>query len=122
MIRASLTTSAFLVSLTGAIWAQEVSVPDKLALDEEGTVEIAGSGFPSNEPVFLLFTTSDGVTSDIGYALDPEPSADAAGNWKTTWSYGRFVNQGLVETGSFDLVVTNGEFNTLSGIKIDFAD
>jgi hypothetical protein len=122
MIRTTLSAIAVLAAFTGFATAQQVTVPDAVALNKEGTIEISGAGFAPNESVYVLFSTSDGVTSDIGYALDPEPVADADGNWVTTWSYGRFVAKGLVAAGAFDLMVTDEDFNELASVKVDFAE
>lgn len=56
-----------------------------------------------------LPVTTDGVQSDIGYAVTPAPVADAKGNWTTTWSYGRFVKKKLVAEGDYR---RNGNFQS----------
>ncbi len=89
-------------------------VEGTLALDEKGVVELIGSGFAPNTPITLLFTTADGVESDIGYAVEPAPIADANGDWQTTWSYGRFVKKKLVAAGDFTLLATDADFNPLA--------
>lgn len=98
----------------------KVSTKGALALDAKGTAELSGTGFTPNADVILLFTTKDGVESDISYAVDPAPKADADGNWKTTWSYGRFVKKKLVEAGDYQLVATDADFTPFSQSTITF--
>lgn len=100
--------------------APSVTTQGTLALDKKGTVELSGTGFAPNAEVTLLFTTKDGVESDIGYAVDPAPVADENGNWKTTWSYGRFVKKKLVDAGDYQLVATDADFTPLSQSTITF--
>ncbi len=116
----TITTLGLLVAMSSSLAAQELKVPASAALDKKGMMEISGSGFKANEPVLLLFTTADGVTSEIGYALKPEPVADAKGNWNTQWSYGRFVKKKLVAAGDFSLSATDNDFNELAATKIKF--
>ncbi len=77
------TTFACLVAMSSALAAQELTAKGPAALDKEGVIEISGTGFNASAPVLLLFTTADGVTAEIGYALTPQPVADADGNWTT---------------------------------------
>lgn len=116
----TITTLGLLVAMSSSLAAQELKVPASTALDKKGMLEISGSGFKANEPVLLLFTTADGVTSEIGYALKPEPVADTKGNWSTQWSYGRFVKKKLVAAGDFTLSATDDDFNELAATKIKF--
>ncbi len=89
-------------------------------LDKKGTMVLSGSGFKPDTDVTLLFTTKDGVESDIGYALEPPPHADASGSWNTTWSYGRFVAKKLVDEGDFTLLATDEDFNPVTRTTIKF--
>lgn len=89
-------------------------------LDKKGSIELSGSGFAPNSDVTLLFTTKDGVESDIGYALKPAPRADDKGNWSTTWSYGRFVKKKLVDAGEYSLVATDDDFSPVTNTSITF--
>lgn len=66
--------------------------------------------------------TADGVESDITYALDPAPVADADGNFETTWAYGRFVAKKLVAPGEFALMATDAEFNPLTETTVTFVE
>ncbi len=89
-------------------------------LDKNGSIELSGSGFSPNSDVTLLFTTKDGVESDIGYALNPAAHADDKGNWSTTWSYGRFIEKKLIDEGEYSLVVTDSDFIPVSQTTITF--
>ena len=89
-------------------------------LDKKGTIILTGNGFTPNLEVAILFKTSDGVESDIGYALDPAPVADDNGNFVTTWSYGRFVKKKLISVGKYSLSITNDDFDPLTDTTITF--
>lgn len=103
-------------------FAADLTVTGTAALVKDGEIQLSGAGFAPAQEVVLLFTTKDGVTSDISYALDPAPVADADGNWATTWSYGRFVKKKLVSAGAFSLQATDDEFNELGATEITFVD
>ena len=98
----------------------EVAIASPVKLDNKGVVEVSGKGFSPNSKVVVLFTTVDGVQSDIGYALKPEPMSDAAGNWKSEWSYGRFVKKKLVTEEKYTISVVDEDFNELTSATIDF--
>ncbi len=100
--------------------AAEIKVAGELKLDAKGVIELTGGGFAPSQKLVVLFITADGVESDIGYALEPEPVADGSGVLKTQWSYGRFVKKKLVEEGSYTLTVTDEDFNELASTEILF--
>ncbi len=116
------TTIACLLAMSSALTAQELTTQGPAALDKKGVMEISGTGFSADSAVLLLFTTADGVTAEIGYALEPQPVADADGNWTTTWSYGRFVSKKLVAAGDFNLAVTDEDLNELATTSITFTE
>ncbi len=121
----TITAILFSLSITALTlntgYAAEISAAKTAQLDKKGQLIIKGSEFAPNTLVTLLFTTKDGVQSDIGYALKPAPKADAQGNWSTTWSYGRFVKKKLVAAGDYQLTATDDDFNTLSSTLITFS-
>lgn len=100
--------------------APEIVLSSALKLDKKGVVEIQGKDFQPESEVILLFTTNDGVQSDIGYALKPGVSVGADGNWKTSWSYGRFVGKKLVSEGSYVLTAVDGDYNQLCEVSFKF--
>ncbi len=116
------TTMVCMAAMSSGLFAQELTTASPAALDKEGVLEISGSGFEANAPVFLLFTTADGVTAEIGYALEPQPTADADGNWSTNWSYGRFVKKKLVAVGDFNMSATDDDFQELATATISFQE
>jgi hypothetical protein len=89
-------------------------------LDNAGKIELSGSGFKKGMEIHLLLTTDDGVQSNIDYALDPQPLADANGSWRSTWSYGRFVKKKLVKEGTYPLVVVDEDYRTLARTTVTF--
>ncbi len=100
--------------------AATIQVAGQLKLDAKGVIELTGNGFAPSQKLVVLFITEDGVESDIGYALEPEPVADDSGALKTEWSYGRFVKKKLVKEGSYTLTVTDEDFNQLATTEIVF--
>ncbi len=98
----------------------EIIVAGPVKLENKGVVEVSGKGFNANSKIMVLFTTVDGVESDIGYALKPEPIADASGSWKTEWSYGRFVKKQLVTEGTYSMSVVDEDFNELAKTSVMF--
>ncbi|SDP64494.1 hypothetical protein [Desulforhopalus singaporensis] len=98
----------------------EIVVDSPVKLDEKGVIGVSGKGFEPGSKVVVLFVTIDGVQSDIGYALDPEPVADAVGTWKSEWSYGRLVKKNLVKEGRYTMSVADEDFNELTSASIVF--
>jgi hypothetical protein len=121
-IIATLAAAAALAGAAASAQAAELSLAGPAAMDKEGAIEITGAGFPAEAPVTLLFTTADGVESDITYALDPAPVADAEGNFATTWAYGRFVAKKLVAPGRFALMATDDSFAPLGETEVVFTE
>ncbi|MCV6602313.1 MAG: hypothetical protein OIF54_12290 [Cohaesibacter sp.] len=114
------TTLAF-AGLSSAAFGADLTIQGTAKMDAKGKIAISGSGFKPDSDVMLLFTTADGVESDVTYALDPAPVADAKGRFTTTWSYGRFVKKKLVSPGSFTLKATDADFAPLGETTITFA-
>ena len=94
--------------------------PPKVTMSKKATVSLSGQGFKPNEEVVILFTAVDGVVSDIGFALDPQPVADQTGAWTTTWKCGRFISKKLIKEGTYILKAADAEYNTLAEAKVMF--
>ena len=90
-------------------------------MSKKATAVIMGTGFKPGQEVRILLTTWDGVRSDVGYALKPEPVANELGAWVTTWSCGRFIAKKLVKEGAYTLTVTDAEYNPIAHAPIAFA-
>ena len=58
--------------------------------------------------------------ADIGYAIKPEPVADASGAWAAVWSYGRFVNKKLVKAKTYTIFVADPEYKILGSTTLSF--
>lgn len=121
IIKTSLLTYAlvFAAALANA-GEPTLTVNNPLALDDKGSTQLSGSGFAPNHEVIVLLSTADGVDSDIGYALEPAPVADANGNWQSAWNYGRFVSKKLVGTGAYQLTATDADFVPLATATLNF--
>jgi hypothetical protein len=102
--------------------APKVEVISPVKMSKKATVTIKGQGFKPGQEVNLLFTAKDGIQSDIGYALKPEPKADQSGSWSTTWKCGRFIKKKLVKAGkSYKITVTDIEYNPLAHTSVLFS-
>jgi len=99
----------------------KVSVPGIAKLDKKGSIEISGSDFKPGANIVLIFNSADGIKSDLSGSLKPTPVADAAGNWKTSWAYGRMVKKKVINAGSYKVDVTNDDYETLTSTMVTFA-
>ena len=89
-------------------------------LDSKAKVTIVGNGFQPGQEANLLFTTVDGVQTDIGYALKPAPKANKIGAWVTTWSCGRFIKKKLIAKGAYKITVTDSDYNAIGHAPVAF--
>lgn len=92
----------------------------KVTMSKQAKVSLSGQGFKPGEEVAILFTAVDGVVSDIGFALDPQPFADKKGAWATTWKCGRFINKKLIKEGTYTLKATDTDYNALAEATVTF--
>lgn len=91
-----------------------------VTMSKKATVGLSGQGFKPGEEVVILFTAVDGVVSDIGFALDPQPVADEAGAWTTTWKCGRFISKKLIKEGTYTLKAAAADYNILAEATVAF--
>lgn len=103
--------------LTGKL---EVLTPVLDLANKETDVKLKGTGFAPNQEIMVLITDVDGIRTDVGWALDPEPKADAAGAWATTWDSKRFVDRKLVKEGKFTITVTDADYNEIDSQPVEF--
>ncbi len=89
-------------------------------MSKKSKVVIMGSGFKPGQEVRILFTTPDGLQSDIGYALKPIPKADKTGSWATTWSAGRYVGRKLIKGGAYKILATDADYNPIAHTPVFF--
>ncbi len=89
-------------------------------MSKKAKAVIMGTGFNPGREVQLLFTTMDGVQSDIGYALKPKPVANKIGAWVITWSCGRYISKKLIKEGAYIITVTDSEYNFLAHTPVAF--
>jgi hypothetical protein len=92
----------------------------EVPLDKKGQVTIMGSGFQPSQELRLLFKTVDGVMTNIGPRLEPQPVANERGAWATVWDYGRLVSKKLVKEGVYAILVTDADYNILASAPISF--
>ena len=120
------------VSLTGfVVLAPTGAKADELApkvvvaspmvkMDKKATISIIGSGFTPGQELFLLVTDVNGVRSDIGHALKPEPKVNGRGAWYTTWSCGRYISKKLIKEGAYAITVADSDYNPLAQAPVAF--
>lgn len=89
-------------------------------LSNNARVTMRGIGFRPGQKVRLLFTTHDGIKSDVDYALYPKPKADGLGKWSTTWKPGRFIKNKLVKEGAYEIVITDEDYNVITQTTVTF--
>ncbi|MFH1122874.1 MAG: hypothetical protein V1758_04370 [Pseudomonadota bacterium] len=99
----------------------EVSGPVKMV--KKASVTIIGKGFKPGQEISILLTDNDGIQSDIGYALDPEPKADASGAWSTKWSCSDFIRRKMVKADKpYNLTVADSDYNPLASTTLSFLE
>lgn len=90
-------------------------------LDKKATVVLSGKGFTPGQEITLLFTAADDMQSDIGYALNEAPKADANGNWHAEWECFDFIRRKMVKAGgSYKLTATDSQYTPLAHTMITF--
>jgi len=89
-------------------------------MTKKSKVVMMGTGFKKKQEVNILFTSNDGVQSDIGYALKPAPKADKTGTWATTWDAGRYVGRKIIKGGAYTLTVTDSDYNIITKAPAHF--
>jgi hypothetical protein len=89
-------------------------------MDKKAKITIVGTGFTPGQEVSLLFTDVNGVQSDIGYALKPQPKANKLGAWVTTWSCGRYISKKLIKEGAYAITVADTDYNLIDHCPVAF--
>ena len=98
----------------------EILTPVLNMSEKETKVKLKGTGFTPDQAVMILFIHPDGVRQDVGWALKPEPKADATGTWETTWDAKRFMQKKLIKEGVYTLMVTDAEYNEIDTQTVQF--
>ena len=89
-------------------------------MHKKAVAVIMGTNFTPGQKITVLFTDKNGVESDIGYALKPEPKADKTGTWSSTWGCGRFIQKKLVKANAYVITVTDSDYNPIVSAPIAF--
>ena len=97
-----------------------VVTPDLDMAKSQTKVKLKGTGFEPGAAVMILFHYGDGITDDVGWALDPEPKADAKGEWATTWDAKRYMQRKLIKEGEYTISVADAEYNELDSKTVKF--
>ena len=113
---------------TGAAMAEDQSALEpvvvvatpNVAMDKKASVVLMGTGFQPGSEITILITDADGVLTDIGAEMKPEPKADATGTWGTTWNAGRYISKKLIKKGAYSIQVTDADYNPISMAPVNF--
>lgn len=97
-----------------------VLATSEVDLATETKVKLKGAGFNPDQTLMVLFTDQNGVPLDIGWALKPEPKADANGEWATTWNAKRYMQKKMIKAGEYTISVTDADYNELDSATIQF--
>jgi len=89
-------------------------------MSSKAEVVIMGTGFKPGQELFVLFSTSDGNPSDVGYAMKPAPKADKTGSFVSIWKAGRYVKKGFIKGGAYKIEVTDTDFTPLAHSAVFF--
>ena len=89
---------------------------------KKAPIIIMGTGFKPGDQVNILFIDNDGLQSDVGYALEPEPKADKSGSWITTFDAGEYVSKKLVNPkgGAYKIIAADAEYNPVAQTVVFF--
>jgi len=91
----------------------EILTPVLDLANKETDVKLKGMGFTPGQEVMVLYSDEDGVRTDVGWALDSEPKADANGAWEATWDAKRFVQKKMITEGEYMITVTDADYNEI---------
>jgi hypothetical protein len=101
--------------------ALEVLTPALDLSKKETDVKLKGTGFTPGQEIMVLITDVDGVRTDVGWSLDPEPKADANGAWATTWDASQFASKKLIKEGEYTITVTDADYNEIDAQPVKFS-
>ena len=96
-----------------------VVVSQKIKMEKKTQVPIKGSGFAPGQKIKLVVII-DGIMTNIADDLEPEPMVNESGAWDTSWDCSRHISKKLIKQGSYQLSVTDEDYNPLAKTSIDF--
>jgi len=99
-----------------------VEVSGSVKMVRKASVTIMGKGFKPGQELSIILKDKNGVTTDIGYALEPEPKADASGAWSTKWNCDDFIRRKLFKAGEYQLTVTDADYTPLGSTTLSFIE
>ena len=97
-----------------------ILVTPEVDLAKETKVKLKGTGFKPGDAVMILFYDQNGVPLDVGWALKPEPKADANGEWATTWNAKRYMQKKMIKAGEYTIAVTDADYNEIDSKMVKF--
>jgi len=104
----------------GALSPVVVVATPNVAMDKKASVVLMGTGFKPGAEITILITDADGVLTDIGSELKPEPKADGSGTWGTSWNAGRYIGKKLIKKGAIAIQVTDSDYNPIALAPVNF--
>ena len=97
--------------------------PQVVLLERNTQVLIAGSGFESNQEIFLAIVDKNGILTEISARLDPNVfSANEDGAFATIWGSSRFRFERIGGEGAFTLQVVDSTYNTIASTPLLLCD
>ena len=97
----------------------EILTPE-VDLAKQTKVKLKGTGFKPGDAVMMLFYDQNDVPLDVGWALKPEPKADANGEWATTWNAKRYMQKKMIKAGEYTIAVTDADYNEIDSKMVKF--
>lgn len=125
VVAASLVTGSTIAassSSSGGLAPTVVVVTPVVELSDKAQVVIMGSGYEPGQEIHLIVTELNGLKSDIGYNLDPEPVPNEVGAWATVWSCKRFVSKKLLGEAVYTITATDADYNPIASAPFAFYD
>jgi len=99
--------------------APTLVVVNPVKLEKDVKVVIIGAGFQPGQELFVLFKGHDGVLTNIGYALKPDPVPNSQGAWTATWTCGDHLREDIRE-GVYTLAVSTPDYRFLAHAPVAF--
>ncbi len=98
----------------------EILTPVLDLANKETDVKLKGTGFTPDQEIIVLYTDGDGIRTDVGWALDMAPKADANGVWEVTWDAKRVVQKKLIKEGEYMITVADADYNEIDSKMVKF--
>ena len=99
--------------------APTLVVVNPVKLEKDVKVVIIGTGFQPGQQLLILFKGHDGVLTNIGYALKPDPVPNNQGAWSATWTCGDHLREDIRE-GVYTIAASTPDYRFLAHAPVAF--